>query len=166
MHLCGDKEDMKMTVDSELNRSEIYKVLGVKSTGWGTRNPILLIAKDVENLEKERLKNIEFFDESKFTPVVLEDINTIRKIFKYDFMDTYYLFDFFEGVDTYDINVRELNELCREMRGEIKIQEINRELNTRRLDEAFSNCRPLTEVSDIRVTEENISNLRGTWFVA
>lgn len=175
-----------MTVDSELNRSEIYKVLGVKSTGWGTRNPILLIAKDMGNLEKERLRNIEFFDESRYTPVILDDINTIRKIFNYNFRDTYYLFDFFEGVDTYDINVYELNELCREMRNEIKIQELRRESNeletdrvvmrtndietmsedyARRLYEQFSNCRPLTEISDITVTEENISNLRGTWFV-
>ena len=174
-----------MTVDSELNRSEIYKVLGVKSTGWGSMHPILLVAKDIENLEKERLKNIEFFDESKFIPVILEDINTIRKIFKYNFKDTYYLFDFFEGVDTYDINVREINELCHEMRAEIKIQEMKRELNeletgrtvirtssagttsedyARRLGEAFSNCSPLTEVSNITVTDENIANLRGTWF--
>ena len=153
-----------MTVDSELNRSEIYKVLSVKSTGWGTRNPILLIAKDMGNLEKERLRNIEFFDESRYTPVILDDINTIRKIFKYNFRDTYYLFDFFAGVDTYDINVRELNELCHEMRAEIKIQEMTRESNARRLGEVFSDCRPLTEVSDITVTEENISNLRGTWF--
>ena len=185
MRLCGDKEDMKMTVDSELNRSEIYKVLSVKSTGWSTRHPVLLVAKDIENLEKERLKNIEFFDESKFTPVVLEDINTVRKIFNYNFRDTYFLFAFFEGVNTCDINVYELNELCREMRNEIKIQELRRESNesktgrvvmrtndietmsedyARRLYEQFSSCRPLTEVNGITVTNETIPIASGIWF--
>ena len=186
MRLCGDKEDMKMTVDSELNRLEIYKVLNTKSTGWGTRNPILLVAKDIGNLEKERLKNIEFFDESIYTPVVLEDINTIRKIFNYNFRDMYYLFDFFEGVDMCDINKREINELCREMREEIERQEAERTLNeletgravirtnsietmsedyARRLYEQFSSCQSLTEVSEITVTDENRANVRGTWFV-
>ena len=175
-----------MTVDSELNRSEIYKVLSVKSTGWGTRHPVLLVAKDIENLEKERLRKIEFFDESRFTPVVLEDINTIRKIFNYNFRDMYWLFDFFEEVDICSVNNRKINELCYEMREEIARQEMKRTLNeleidravirtnsietmsedyARRLYEQFSSCQPLTEVSEIKVTDENRANVRGTLFV-
>lgn len=137
---------------------------------------------------QERLRNITFFDESKFTPVVLEDINTVRKIFNYDFNDEYFLFDFFEDTETIDADIHKIDGLCREMRAEIKMREMKRESNeletgrevtrmnnietmsedyARRLWEYFSSSRPLPEVSGITVTNtnENTANVRGTWFV-
>ena len=108
-----------MTVDSELNRVEMYRAMVNKRNIWDTLAPSLLIAKDIENLEKERLKSIEFFDESKFTPVVLEDINTVRKIFNYNFKNIYYLFDFFEDTYGVDADIYKIDSLCCEMCEEI-----------------------------------------------
>ena len=108
-----------MTVDSELNRSEIYRAMVNKRHSWNAPVPNLLIARDIENLETERLKSIEFFDESRFIPVVLEDVNTIRKIFNYNFKDEYYLFDFFGGTHGEEVDIYKIDSLCREMREEI-----------------------------------------------
>lgn len=175
-----------MTVDSVLTRAEIYRALYKNSNRYSRTNQDLLIGEDWDSLHKSMLQNINFFNKSEYIPVTVDEINTIRKIYELDFNYVTFLCDFFRGEDVENVDARLIDSLCREMESEIERQEAERTLNevetgravirtnsietmsedyARRLYEQFSSCRPLTEVSEITVTDENMTNVRGTWFV-
>lgn len=107
-----------MTVDSVLTRAEIYRALYKNSNRYSPRNKDLLIGEDWDSLHKSMLQNINFFNKSEYIPVIVDEINTIRKIYELDFNYATFLCDFFRGEDMENVDVRLIDSLCSEMERE------------------------------------------------
>lgn len=112
-----------MTVDSVLTRAEIYRALCKNSSRYSPRNKDLLIGEDWDSLHKSMLQNINFFNKSEYIPVIVDEINTIRKIYELDFNYATFLCDFFRGEDMENVDGRLIDSLCNEMEKELDSRE-------------------------------------------